>query len=205
METITRPLWRSFPFSALAAAGEHVRGGGLAVVRGPSGWKLFVPTDEDGDVPELCMWAMMDLGVRAPKRAEGGPLDGATWTKITDAQAVLVRRWLKRDRPLPGATTDVHLDCLTCGACCRRNKVILDDDDFARWKDAGRTDLGARPYVRRERGRSLLVLRDDGDCLHLANNMCGIYTLRPDNCRAFPAGCEPCLSARIEDGVSSTA
>lgn len=204
METITRPLWRAFRRHDLDGAAAHVRAGGLAVVRAPSGDKLYVPTDEDGDVPELCMWAMMDLGVRAPKRAEGGPLDGATWAKITDAQAVLVRRWLKRDRPLPGATTEERLDCTTCGACCRHNKVILDDDDFARWRDAGREDLGARPFVRRDHGRSLLVLRDDGDCHHLRGNMCGIYALRPDNCRAFPAGCEPCLSARIEDGVSST-
>lgn len=202
MQTITRPLWRAFRSNALPAAAEHVRAGGLAVVRSALDWKLFVPTDEDGDLPELCMWAMMDLGVRAPKRAEKGALAGSTWTRLTDGQRVLVRRWLKRDRGHEGATTEVRLDCTACGACCRRNRVVLEDDDFARWKKAGREDLGLRPNVRRHRGRSLVVLRDDGDCIHLRGNLCGIYALRPDNCRAFPAGCEPCLSARLEDGVA---
>ncbi|MEZ4391689.1 MAG: YkgJ family cysteine cluster protein [Polyangiales bacterium] len=169
-------------------------------MRAPSGARLYVPTDEDGDVPELCMWAMMDLGVRAPKRVEEA-LDGATWAKITDAQAVLVRRWLKRDRPLQGSTTEVRLDCLTCGACCRRNKVVLDDDDFARWRRPTRRPR--RPTLRAPRPRALAAgAPRRADRLHLANNMCGIYALRPDGCRAFPAVLSH-ASRPASDGVSS--
>ena len=51
--------------------------------------------------------------------------------------------------------------------------------------------------MRPSRGRRVLrVVR--GDCVHLAGNDCVIYELRPDNCRAFPAGSEGCLGARAE-------
>lgn len=196
METITRPVWRGFAQTQLLSAHAHARAGGLAVVRGPTRWSVLTPAP-DGDIPELCFWALMDLGVKSPKVHP----EGLASAPLSEGMKTLARRWMKRDKALPGATTEVSLDCMACGACCRRNKVLLDDDDFARWRDAGREDLGAPPFVRRQRGRSLLVLHANGDCLHLRGNACGIYPLRPDNCRAFPAGCEPCLSARLEDGV----
>ena len=201
IETITRPVWRGFAQSRSTEAAQHARGGGIAVIRGVSSWTALTPAP-DGDIPELCFWALMDLGVRAPKVITEGPSAGLASAKLSESMRVLARRWMKRDRDLPHPTTDERLDCTTCGACCRKNKVLLDDDDFARWRAAGRDALGQRPFVRRVRGRALLVLDADGDCLHLRDNRCGIYALRPDNCRAFPAGCEPCLSARLEDGVS---
>lgn len=205
MDTITRPVWRAFPRDALSEAACHARGGGLAVLRAGARWTLLVPTDGDGDLPELCAWALMDLDVRAPKRVADGPAAGLTWTALTDGQKYLVRRWLKRDRAVTSPTVGEPLDCMACGACCRKNKVILEEDDLARWRDVGRPELGERPYVKRHRGRRLLVLRDDGDCQHLTDNACGIYLIRPDNCRAFPAGSEPCLSSRLEDGVATPA
>lgn len=201
METITRPVWRGFAQTQHTAATAHARAGGLAVIRGPTRWTLLAPAP-DGDIPELCFWAMMDLGVRAPRVITEGPSAGLAAANLTESMRGLVRRWTKRDKGFAGATTEERLDCMACGACCRRNKVVLDDDDFARWRDAGRPELGERPYVRRAKQKSLLVLRDDGDCLHLQGNACGIYPLRPDNCRAFPVGCEPCLSARLEDGIA---
>lgn len=203
MDTITRPVWRGFSRDGIADAVAHARAGGLAVLRRGARWTLLVPTDADGDVPELCAWALMDLDVRSSRRFDDGPAAGLTFTVLTEGQKYLARRWMKRDKAIETSTTEERLDCVACGACCRKNKVILEDDDFARWRAAGREDLGEKPFVRRQRGRRLLVLLDNGDCQHLRGNLCGIYELRPDNCRAFPAGSEPCLSARLEDGVAT--
>lgn len=203
MDTIIRPVWRAFPRDAVSDAVAHCQQGGLAVLRKGPRWTLVVPTDADGDVPELCAWALMDLDVRSPKRYTAGAASGLTYTVLTEGQKYLVRRWLKRDKGIEAGRTEVALDCVACGACCRKNKVILEDEDFDRWRDVGREELGERPYVRRQRGRRLLVLLDNGDCQHLRGNLCGIYDLRPDNCRAFPAGSEPCLSTRLEDGVAT--
>ncbi|MFO0627619.1 MAG: hypothetical protein U0325_18570 [Polyangiales bacterium] len=111
------------------------------------------------------------------------------------------RRWMKRDKALTDATT-VSLDQWRAARAAAANKVVLDDDeDPARWRDAGRDDLAARPYVRRQRGRSLLVPYENGDCPHLQATR-GIYLLRPDNLPRVPSrGASRALSARLEDGV----
>ena len=108
----------------------------------------------------------------------------------------MVAGWCERDSALPESMTLETLDCRACGACCRDNDVLLGKDDFARWRAAGRSDLEAPEFLR-ARKRKLRVL-PSGDCVHLRGNDCGIYEVRPDNCRAFPAGSECCLFARDE-------
>ena len=65
-----------------------------------------------------------------------------------------------------------------------------------------RCDHGAeeRVGVQTHRGEVVLRLRaEDKACVHLRGTLCGIYTLRPDNCSVFPAGSEPCLGSRKEE------
>ena len=105
-----------------------------------------------------------------------------------------------RDSVHPGPTRELELDCLDCGACCKDNRVELDDADVARFERAGRGELARPPYAKREDGSVILVLRKDRRCKHLAeDNKCGIYAIRPDACSTFPAGSECCLSAREEE------
>ena len=57
-----------------------------------------------------------------------------------------------------------------------------------------------KPWVRTVKGVKLMSLEPNGRCVHLHNdNKCGIYEMRPDNCRWFPVGTEPCLIARREE------
>jgi Fe-S-cluster containining protein len=57
------------------------------------------------------------------------------------------------------------------------------------------------PYTRRSGGQLMLRVLSNGKCTHLGrkDNLCGIYTHRPDACRYFPAGSECCLFAREEE------
>jgi len=61
----------------------------------------------------------------------------------------------------PEPTRAMELDCLECGACCKDNRVVLDDVDIARFDEAGRGELARPPYARRDDGSVVLVLRKD--------------------------------------------
>ncbi len=192
---VRRPVVRSFQPAWLARAAAHVRRGGHAVVYGRS-WTLLMPCDADGDMPELSAWALLDIGVERSSVVREGPAKGLRRARVPADMRDIVTGWIERDSVEPESTTDVTLDCRACGHCCRRNDVVLDKDDFARWRAAGRDDLESGAFLR-ARKKKLKVL-PNGDCVHLRGNDCGIYELRPDNCRAFPAGSECCLFARDE-------
>ena len=74
----------------------------------------------------------------------------------------------------------------------------LEPEDEERWVLSARPELSTAAYVRESSGKRLLRVLRGGDCVHLSGNECAIYEMRPDNCRAFPAGSEGCLSARAE-------
>ena len=76
--------------------------------------------------------------------------------------------------------------------------VLLDGDDFARWRKAKRPDLAGKAYIKRARdGKVTLRFADSGACQHLGrDNKCRIYAIRPDNCSVFVVGSEACLAAR---------
>ena len=61
-------------------------------------------------------------------------------------------------------------------------------------------DRTRRAYIKRSRdGRVVLRFAKDGRCQLLGpDKLCTIYEIRPENCRAFVAGSEACLSAREE-------
>jgi hypothetical protein len=200
---VRRPLWRSFTQRFLANAAAHVRAGGHAMVWRPGPTKpvawMLLPCGPEGEITELGLWSMLSLNKRNYEVIDSGPAKGLATMRIPRDYEAAVEAWCERDSKWPGATREIELDCVACSACCRANRVVLDDDDFARWRAAGRDDLRGRAYTRTSKGAVVLRLKADKTCVHLNGTLCGIYTLRPDNCSLFPAGSEPCLQSRLEE------
>lgn len=200
---VRRPLWRSFTQRFLANAVAHVRAGGHAMVwrPGPSrpvAWMLL-PCGPDGEITELAMWSLLALEKRNYTVIRRGPAKGLATMRIPRAYEEAVERWCERDSKWPGSTREIELDCTRCAACCRNNRVVLDEDDFARWRAAGRDELTSKAYTRTSKGVVVLRLKQDKTCVHLQGTLCGIYPLRPDNCSSFPVGSEPCLESRWQE------
>jgi Fe-S-cluster containining protein len=201
-ELVTRPVVRSFLAKYLREASVHVRSGGHAVVwDGPSRARLVLPVPKPGDPSDLAYWSLLDIGRSRWQVAKSGLLEGLAWIRVPRDCHEIVRRRAERDSVLEGPVHTLVLDCLACGACCRDNRVILDEDDLARFAAGGRKDLGKPPYTRREKdGTVVLTLKKDKDCRHLQrDNKCAIYPLRPEACSSFPMGSECCLFAREEE------
>jgi uncharacterized protein len=204
---IVRPVVRSFDQRFVNEAALHVRAGGHALVwNGDKRVSLIFqapPRKKADRERDLGYWSLLDLGVDSYKRASAGALRGLVVHRVERDSVEIVRRRALRDSIHPHSTRTMRLDCETCAACCRDNKVILEPVDFARFKKAGREDLGRPPYTRRDGERVILRLLKSRDCRHLgADKRCGIYPLRPDSCRSFPAASESCLYSReVELGL----
>ncbi|HEU4411753.1 MAG TPA: YkgJ family cysteine cluster protein [Polyangiaceae bacterium] len=194
-------VWRPFGRDDLEAAARYARRGGGALVvgeRGGSKAVLFRP-GADGEPGLLVAWALKDLHAERFRAVGGrGPAAGLALAPIPANRRWVAATWLARDRAHAGPTRTLAIDCMTCAACCHDNAVLLEPDDLLRWKRARRLDLAAEGYVERRGRRQFLRLADSGACQHLRDKLCGIYPLRPFNCRAFPAGTEPCLFARFD-------
>jgi uncharacterized protein len=204
---VLRPIVRQFKSRFTREIAAHVRGGGHAVV-----WEsvapgeraranLVFPLPKDDDDHDLAVWSLLDMGKSGRwKRIERGPLRGFGTSLVPSDCHAIVRHRAERDSIHEGAVRAMELDCLECGACCKDNRVELEDHDIARFEDAGRGELARPPYARREDGVVVLVLRRDKRCKHLADdNKCGIYAIRPDACSMFPVASECCLSSREEE------
>jgi Fe-S-cluster containining protein len=209
---ITRPVWRRFATRFLARAAAHVRKGGHAVVeREGGGVDLILGVDAGGKITELGLWSILAIEQQRWRRAKEGPAKGLAITRVSDRFEGSVLDWCDRDSIHEGPTRALHLDCLECGACCHEANVLLDEVDFDRWKKAGRKDLLGRAYLKRSDGKITLRFAASGRCQNLAaDNKCGIYTIRPDNCAAFVVGSEACLAARedtlhLRDGLEAEA
>lgn len=206
-EKILRPVWRSFRERFLENAVEWVHSGGCAVVwrpakGGDAAW-LLLPLDEEGGVdamPEPAYWAMLAVYLSKYKRIARGRAKGLATVRVARAYEHEVEYWCERDSKHREPTRELELDCTTCAACCIDNNVILDEDDLQRLEGDDRPDLVKKPYIRTKKGVKLLALdAKTKHCLHLKDKMCGIYERRPDACRWFPAGTEPCLISRREE------
>jgi hypothetical protein len=198
---VARPVVRSFqpPFFDSAAAWVKARGHAV-VWLSPRKARLVFPDPPDGDPHDLGWWSVLDLGRLAYRVATKGTFAGMAYIRVPHDCYGIVRDRIVRDSIHPGPTRDLDLDCLACGACCRDNRVELEDADVARFEAAGRRDLARAPYARRDDGAIVLVLRRDKRCRHLGDdNKCGVYAIRPDACSTFPAGSECCLSSREEE------
>jgi Fe-S-cluster containining protein len=198
---VIRPVVRSFRPPYLEEAAAWVRAGGHAVVWiEPRKARLVFARPRKGDEHDLGRWSALDLGKTDYFVARRGPFEGMAYLRVPHDCYGIVRDRIDRDSVHPKATRAIDLDCITCAACCKDNRVELDDDDIARFERAGRGELAQRPYAKREDGTILLVLQKDKRCKHLgSDNRCGIYAIRPSACSTFPVGSECCLSSREEE------
>jgi hypothetical protein len=198
---VERPVVRSFRPPYLEEAAAWVRSGGHAVVWiEPRKARLVFPRPREGDEHDLGWWSALDMGRTEYSVARRGTFDGMAYVRVPHDCYAIVRARVVRDSIHRGPRRALDLDCLECGACCKDNRVELDDDDVARLENAGRGELARAPYARRDDGAVVLVLRKDKRCKHLAeDNKCGIYPIRPDACSTFPVGSECCLSSREEE------
>lgn len=175
-------------------------GGHAAIVLPEERIDLLLSMDATGKLSELGLWSLLSIELQRYRRVDDGPARGLATARVKRRYEGSVLDWCERDSIHPGPVREIELDCLACGACCHDANVLLDGDDLARFRAAGRADLTGRAYVRRARdGKITLRLAETGRCQHLGDDMaCGIYAIRPDNCRAFVVGSEACLSAREE-------
>ena len=200
-ERVARPVVRSFKWPFLNEAASWVQVGGHAVV-----WlsakraRLLFTKPQVGDETDLGYWSVLDLGLSEYATATRGPFAGMAYIRVPHDCYGIVRDRIRRDSIHRGPKRWLALDCLSCAACCKGNRVELEDRDVARFEQAGRGDFARKPYAKKDNGVVVLVLRKDKRCKHLADdNRCGIYAIRPDACSTFPAGSECCLSSREEE------
>jgi Fe-S-cluster containining protein len=198
---VNRPVVRSFRWPYLEEAATWVRAGGHAVVWiAPRKARLVFRRPEPGDEHDLGYWSALDMGRTEFSTAKRGPFAGMGFVRVPHDCYSIVRDRVVRDSVHEGPTRTIELDCLACGACCKDNRVELDDKDVDRFEQAGRGELARPPYARRDDGALVLVLQRDKRCKHLADdNRCSIYAIRPGACSTFPVGSECCLSSREEE------
>jgi uncharacterized protein len=198
---VTRPIWRRFRPKYYARAAAHVRLGGCAAIVDERGdVSVLLPVGDNGKITELAQWALLAIEQQRYRRVPDGAAVGLASARIRPNYAGSVLDWCERDSVHPGSTRSIELDCLACAACCHEANVLLDEADFDRWIEAGRSDLMGRAYIKRARdGKVTLRFAESGRCQHLMRDKrCKIYLIRPDNCRAFVVGSEACLAAREE-------
>lgn len=196
-----RPVVRSYSWPHRERAAKWVRAGGHALVwMSPRKARLVFTKPRPGDESDLGYWSMLDLGRSEYVVAGRGPFAGLACLRVPHDCYGIVRERVERDSIHEGPTREIELDCLECGACCKDNRVELEDEDLARFDGVGRSELARPPYAKLDDGRLVLVLRTDKRCKHLEDdNRCAIYSLRPNACRTFPPASECCLSAREEE------
>lgn len=200
MPTVVRPLWRLFESDQLRAAAHHAREGGIAVMKDSPMWRLLGDAGPPGeDLPLLVDWAIRAVEAGAWAEIVNGVARGCIEAAISRDWRERVRAWVKRDAAFSGAVTVSDFHCERCAACCRDNEVVIAEEDVDRFRTAGRPDL-LRKTTRKQGVRFLPLLRTkDRSCVHLGSDLrCGIYELRPNMCREFPAGSEQCLASREE-------
>jgi uncharacterized protein len=199
--TVVRPIVRSYEAPHFDRAAAWVRAGGHAFVWVASRKvRLVFARPREGDEHDLGWWSVLDMGRTSYSIARRGPFAGMAFLRVPHDCYSIVRERIVRDSIHPGPTREIVLDCLACAACCKDNRVELEEADVERFEHAGRGDLARLPYARRDDGTVVLVLRRDKRCKHLGgDNRCGIYPIRPSACSTFPAGSECCLSSREEE------
>lgn len=198
---VTRPVWRSFAKTEQLQAAKHVTAGGIAVFATQRSRVVLCPCCDDGVLDEIVGWALIELDAEQIKTKKKAPFTGMLEVTVEQTYWPAVDSWCERDRHLNTPTETLSLDCLTCAACCRTALVILSPEDLLRWKKHGRSDLAKAPATVRHQGQRVIRSKPDGACPHLNGAACSIYDIRPDNCRAFPAGCNACLKARASLNV----
>jgi Fe-S-cluster containining protein len=203
-----RPVWRRFHPRFVSRAAAWVQAGGFAAL---VDWRLgavevLLPVTPEGRLTELAEWALLSIEHARARRVTEGSAKGLRRARIRHPFQGSVLDWCERDSVHELPVRTLELDCIACTACCHDSQVLLDEADLERFRAGGRPELAKPPFVRRHRdGRIMLRLLSVPDprpgrstrCRELGGDgRCGIYELRPDNCRAFVRGSEACLAAR---------
>ena len=199
MPEVVRSVVRSFKAKYSKEAAAFVREGGHAIYwETPERARLVIPAPaRNNDWTDLGIWSIFDLGLERWSTRKDGKFPGLSTARVPDDALQIVRRRAERDSIHPEATRRVVFDGLACGACCRDNEVVLDEDDMKTFRDGGRAELLKKPWSKRKDGKVILTLKDDGRCHHLRrDNKCKIYDLRPSACSVFPVASECCIAAR---------
>ncbi len=98
-------------------------------------------------------------------------------------------------------------ECDQCGACCRTFPIFASAGDAVREPRIAAEarllpDHLATPAWRFQ----LFQLPFHESCCFLDDrNLCGIYSTRPETCRAFSAGGDQCREARRRHGIAELA
>jgi Fe-S-cluster containining protein len=201
---VVRPVVRAFQAQFEADAAAHVRSGGHAIVwTSPRRARLVFRPPRGAENLDLGYWALLDMGRTEWSRVKRGALRGLAIAPVPRDCVDLVKARAERDSIHRESTRRMLLDCETCAACCRDNRVELETRDIDRFARANRPELARPPYTRRDGKKVVLRLLRSRDCRHLgADRRCGIYEIRPESCRVFPPGSEGCLYSRdVELGI----
>ncbi|MEZ4407125.1 MAG: hypothetical protein R3A52_11685 [Polyangiales bacterium] len=196
-----RPVWRSYDPRWVANAAAHARAGGHALVREAPRWWVLLPSGDDGSIPELTAWALMDARLGALSTVTSGPAAGMLRVTVPVGARSLVEGWCERDAGVATSTSPVDFDCRACAMCCRRNRALVDDDDIEAWRAVGRAELATEAYLRTVRGRRALRVLRGGDCVHLRGERLRDLRAAARELRGLPDGQRGCLSSREEAGL----
>lgn len=204
MAYVTRPVVRSFKVPHAAACAAWVRSGGHGIFwETPRKARLVVPAPDSKRPREsdFALFSVLDLRIEETEPETSGVFRGLVAAKVPRDCFDIIKRRIERDSAFPASTHRMKYDCLECGACCKDNDVVLDDEDTERFRKHDLLHLLKPPYARRREGKLRLVLLPGSKhCQHLhSDNKCGIYVARPNACRDFPAGSECCVFTREDD------
>ena len=195
---VVRPIVRAFQAQFEAEAAAHVRAGGHAILwTSPRRGRIVFQAPRGPEDRDLGYWAILDMGRTEWFRMKTGALRGLAVAAVPRDCVDLVKGRVERDSIHRDATRVMLLDCETCAACCRDNRVELEEQDIERFERANRPELAKPPYTRKDGKKVVLRLLRSRACRHLGADLrCGIYEIRPEPCRVFPPGSEGCLYAR---------
>jgi uncharacterized protein len=105
-----------------------------------------------------------------------------------------LRLHLKRrnyqERRLKRIAQDIEerIDCTECANCCRVATIKITERDVEKLAKAlgiSRQRFLAE-YSREDADEGLVLKRNEGGCVFLEGNLCGVYDSRPHTCAFFP-------------------